>query len=478
LTFLYERKLCPFYKELMKKVMLKVLSGNRKTEITVEIKHVWAIAWPLVLSNILNVTVGLVDFKMVGKLGVTSIAAVGMARQVNMLIMVVMIAISGGASVLIAHAHGSGNRNKVSEIAARSTTIMIMTALFLVTPAGILFSGKILSLLGAEPSLVAAGKSYLEILFAGSIFTMFNFAVTGVLLGIGKTRISLNLLIIINLLNILFNWIFINGMGPIRAYGTAGAAIGTVISRGIGSVAGFWIMLSPRFGILAKPRDYLAWDNSLLKKILHLGGPRSLQGVVRNFSNLLTMRIITLLPMATSCVSAYSVGSQVRMMSSFVGLAFMSAAMTRVGFNMGRGKPDTAAMSGWISAFIASALMTVIAIIFLIFPEYIMAFFTDDKTVIHMGMTFFLIIAFSEPVMAFAFALGGALRGGGVPLAPFIYSAVSDIFVTISAGYIFAIVLKMGFSGIAYGIALSAFTRAIPTAIDFARGKWKTKKVL
>ena len=122
--------------------------------------------------------------------------------------------------------------------------------------------------------------------------------------------------------------------------------------------------------------------------------------------------------------------------------------------------------------------MTITAICFLLFPHYIMAFFSDDADVINLGKSFFLIVAFTEPVMAFAFALGGALRGGGEPLKPFIYSSVSDIFVTISTGYLFAIVFKLGFTGIAYAIALSAFTRAIPTAIDFGRGRWKLKKVL
>ncbi|MDD3051108.1 MAG: MATE family efflux transporter [Candidatus Cloacimonetes bacterium] len=459
-------------------IMLKVSSLSRKSEIFSELTQVWSIAWPLVLSNILNVTVGLIDFKMVGALGVVSIAAVGMAKQVNMLIMVIMIAVSGGASVLIAHAHGAADPLKVREISARSVTIMLITALLLVTPVGLLFSRKILFFLGAETSVIESGASYLMILFAGSIFTMFNFAVSGILLGVGRTKISLNLLIFINFLNIFFNWIFINGIGPIKPYGVAGAAIGTILARALGSVAGFRILSSHKYNIGIKLRDYFAWDTSLLLKIFQLGGPRSLQGVVRNFSNLILMKIISLLPMATVSISAYSVSTQVRMTSSFVGLAFMSAAMARVGYNMGRKNPRTAEMSGWLSAFTASAIMTLTAICFLIFPEQIMSFFTDDAEVIRMGRTFFMTVAIAEPVMAFAFALGGALRGGGEALHPFIYSSISDIVIVISAGYFFAIYLKLGFSGIAYAIALSAFTRAIPTAVDFALGKWKKKRLI
>lgn len=442
-----------------------------------EVLQVWAVAWPLILTNMLNVLVGIVDFKMVGALGVASIAAVGMARQVMMFLMVLMLAISGGSSVLIARAYGAGDRKQVSEIAARSIVFMGVAAILIVTPLGVIFSRPLLMLLGGGEQVVDLGDAYLRILFWGSLFTMFNFAVTGIVLGVGKTKISLILLIGVNLLNILFNYLFIFGIGPLPAFGVAGAALGTVIARALGSLAGIWIVMTPRFPIQATFKDGATLDLPLLHKILYLGGPRSLQGIVRNFSQLMTIRIITLLPDATRAVSAYSVGMQVRMISSFVGLAFMSASMTRVGQNMGSADPERAEHSGWISAGMAMGLMSVLAVLFFVFPETIMAFFTDDADVVGMGRTFFLIIALTEPVMAFAFALSGALRGGGDPMPPFIYASVSDLVVVILCGYLLAIQWQIGFGGIAAGIAISAFTRAIPTMLKFRQGNWKTIRI-
>jgi putative MATE family efflux protein len=439
-----------------------------------EIPRVWAIAWPLILTNMLNVTVGIVDFKMVGALGVAPIAAVGMARQVMMFLQVLMIAISGGSSVLVAHAYGAQEPHKVSQIAARSIVFMLLAALLIVTPLGLVFSRSILVLLGGEEQVVRLGESYLKILFWGSIFTMFNFAITGILLGVGKTKISLILLVGVNLLNIGFNYMLIFGIGPIPAFGVAGAALGTVIARGLGSFAGVWIVTTPRLPIQAKYKDGLTVDLPLLRKILYLGGPRSLQGIVRNFSALMTIRIITLLPDAIRAISAYSVGIQVRMISSFIGLAFMSAAMARVGQNMGGRNPDLAEKSGWISAGMASGFMSIFAILFFLFPDVIMAFFTDDREVIAMGKVFFVIIALTEPIMAFSFALGGALRGGGDPVSPFIYASISDLVIVILAGYLLAVQFQLGFAGIALGIALSAVTRAIPTMLKFRKGDWKT----
>jgi putative MATE family efflux protein len=446
---------------------------QKRSLLSSEVQSVWAIAWPLILTNMLKVSVGIVDFKMVGALGVTPIAAVGMARQIMMFLLVLMLAISGGSSVLVAHAYGAKELHKVSQIAARSIVFMLLAALLIVTPLGLVFSRSILTLLGGEAQVVQLGESYLKILFWGSIFTMFNFAVTGILLGVGKTKISLILLVGVNLLNIGFNYMLIFGIGPIPAFGVAGAALGTVIARGLGSIAGLWILKTPRFPIQVTFKDGLTCDVILLRKILYLGGPRSLQGIVRNFSRLMTIRIITLLPDTTRAISAYSVGMQVRMISGFVGLAFMSAAMARVGQNMGSRNPDLAEKSGWISAGIAAGFMSIFAILFFLFPEVIMAFFSDDREVIAMGKVFFVIIALTEPVMAFSFALGGALRGGGDPVSPFIYASVSDLVIVILAGYLLAVQFQLGFAGIALGIALSAVTRAIPTMLKFRKGDWK-----
>lgn len=442
-----------------------------------EIGSVWALAWPMIVTNMLNVLVGVVDFKMVGSLGISSIAAVGMAQQVMMFLMVLMIAISGGSSILVAHAYGAGDRARVTRIASRSMAMMVVAALVLVTPAGILFSRPLLMLLGGDEDVVHLGASYLYICFWGSVVTMFNFAVTGVLLGVGKTKISLGLLIVVNGLNVVLNFLFIFGAGPIPAFGVRGAAMGTIGARAIGSVLGLWIAAAPRFQIQATWRESLVFDMPLLLRILHLGGPRSLQGIVRNFSRLMTIRIITLLPDATRAVSAYSVGMQVRMTATFVGLAFMSASMARVGHNLGGADPDSAERSGWISATMAALIMGMVAIVFLIFPEEIMGFFTSDRNVIALGRTFFITIAVTEPVMAFAFGLSGALRGGGDPISPFVYASLSDLVVVTLAGYLLAIPLHMGFSGIALGMAVSSITRAVPVTLKFRQGKWKSNRL-
>jgi len=354
---------------------------------------------------------------------------------------------------------------------------MLATAVLIVTPLGLLASGGILMLLGASEPVVRLGQSYLNILFAGTIFTMFNFAVSNILLGVGRTKVSLVLLLVVNVLNIGLNYVFIFGAGPIPALGVRGAALGTVVARGIGSFAGLWILRSPKFDVQARFSEAFGVDLPLLGRMLHLGGPRSLQGIVRNFSRLMTIRIITLLPMATESVSAYSVAMQVRMVSSFIGLAFMSASMARVGQNLGAKDPETAEKSGWIAATMAAGIMTVVAVIFLVVPEHIMAFFTGDREVIALGRTFFVIVAITEPIMAFAFAMSGALRGGGDPISPFIFAGVSDLVVVIAVGYLLAVPLGMGFSGIAIGIAVSALTRAIPTTLKYHAGRWKATRL-
>ena len=421
--------------------------------------------------------VGLVDLKMVGVLGVSEIAAVGMARQVMNLVFVIMIAISGGTSVVIARAFGANDHALVSSTASKALIYSAVVALALVMPVGILTRRAFLVALGGSPEVVELGSAYLGIIFAGALFTMFNFGVAAVLLGVGRTRVSLVLLLFVNGINIGFNYVFIFGLGPIPAMGIAGAGMGTLVARALGTVAGVWIVVTPRFPIQANLRRGFTFDSRLIGQIVRLGGPRSLQGIVRNFSRLLTIRIVTLLAGATAMVSAYSVAMQVRMISTFVGLAFMQAAAVRVSQNLGGGRVEDATRSGWIAAAMAAGCMSVAAVMMAVIPDQIMGFFTSDAEVIRLGRTFFIVVALSEPVMAFAFGIGGALRGGGDSISPFVYGSVSDLVVVAAAGYLFAITLGLGFTGVALALALSALTRAIPTMLKYRQGAWKSIQI-
>ncbi|MBN1672773.1 MAG: MATE family efflux transporter [Kiritimatiellae bacterium] len=441
-----------------------------------EIQALLAIVWPLIVTNLLNVTVGIADMKMVGMLGVAPIAAVGMSRQIFMLILSLMIAITGGTSVLVAHAYGARNPRRVSEVAARSVVFMLATAVLVVMPLGLIFARDILGMLGAADTVAQLGERYLQVVFAGCIFTMFNFATTGILLGVGKTWVSMTILGVINALNVALNYVFIFGVGPIPALGVTGAAVGTVASRGIGSVACFWALSTRRLPVRMRLRDGLTLDWRLLGQILGIGGPRTLEGLVRNVSRLAVIRIVALFDTPTRAIAAYNVGMQVRYISTFVGLAFMHAAMSRVGQNLGAGEPDRAEQSGHQGAKLAAIIMGVAALFFLVFPEPIMGFFTDDPDVIAMGRAFFLIVALTEPVMGAAFSYGGALRGGGDAVSPLLYAGASDLFVMLGASYLLGVRLNMGMQGVAIGIAVSVVTRAVPSWLRFRQGKWKATR--
>ena len=441
-----------------------------------EIRALLHIVWPLIVTNLLNVAVGIADMKMVGVLGVAPLAAVGMSRQVFMLVLSLMIAITGGASVLVAHAYGARDPRRVSAVAARSVVFMLLTAVLVVMPLGFLFARDILGMLGARAAVAQLGERYLQVLFGGCVFTMLNFVTTGILLGVGKTWVSMSILGVVNLLNVLLNYVFIFGAGPVPALGVTGAAVGTVTARGLGSIACVWALRTRHLPVRMRLRDGLRPDLVLLGRILSIGGPRTLQGLVRNFSRLAVIRIIALCAAPTRSIAAYNVGMQVRFISTFVGLAFMQATMSRVGQNLGARRPARAKQSGHCGAGLAAGIMGTAALFFLLFPERIMAFFSSDRDVIAMGRGFFLVVALTEPLMGAAFAYGGALRGGGDSVSPFLYASVSDLLVLLSASYVLGVRLALGIQGVAIGIALSVLTRAVPSWFRFRQGRWQATR--
>ena len=196
------------------------------------IKTVWRLALPVLLTNLLQSLVSVVDVYMVGRLGPIAIAAVGMGNVVRMLVLVMVLAVSAGSMSLIAQAKGARDPEQMSFVTRQAISSGFLLSLLLMA-IGLPLARPLLLFAnsGGEPEAVILGTAYLQILFLGMPFLILNNIFDRLMQGAGDTITPLLLTGSLNLFNILFNYIFMFGLGPIPAFGVQGAAIGTVIAR-------------------------------------------------------------------------------------------------------------------------------------------------------------------------------------------------------------------------------------------------------
>ncbi|OGV96755.1 hypothetical protein A2W24_03640 [Microgenomates group bacterium RBG_16_45_19] len=439
------------------------------------LKTVWSVSWPMVSTYFLQTLVSLVDVKMVGVLGQENIAAVGLATAALMVVLMLMMGISTGTTALVARYTGEGSREKVANVIRQSYLIAFVIAL-LISVLGVLLSEQTIRIMGGDQQVVPIGKGYLEIMSLGSMFLTGNLAVSAILLGLGRTKANLQILASINLLNIIGNYLLIFGIGPFPEMRTNGAALASVISRAIGLVWGVGLISSWGFKCLPL-KNLCRFDREYAYKILSIGFPVALDGVSRRLQIAVLNKILSHTIYGTRAISAYTIGLQTEAISFMPGLAFMGAATSLIGQNLGAGKPERAEQSGWTAVRFAAVVMAVLGIFLVVFSRQIVGFFTSDQTVIKIGANYLIINGIAQPIMAVNMILSGALRGAGDAASPLYISAITLWGLRVPLAVFLGLVLGLQSDGVWYAMLVSIVVSSAFFVRKYKKGEWKRIKL-
>ncbi len=434
------------------------------------------LTWPIVAGAFLNWVMGVADIKMVGYLGADAIAAVGTSRGAIFTLMAVIFAVATGTQVLVARYTGEGRPDRVANVTRQAIILSLIFGVLMV-PLGLWLSAPLLSKLGAQESVLAAGTIYMHAYFWGSVALMLNFMISSALNGAGDTLTPLFLLIGINVAHIALEWTLIFGPGPFPALGVAGAAWAVVISRSVAALIMLWIVTCGRFAVRVRLRASWRIDLSTWGKMFYIGIPSSIQGFARNMSYLLLLWVLNHTEGGMSAVAGYTICGQIQMVGVMVGLSLMSAAMTAVGQNLGAENPERAERSCWTVVRISAVAAVFMAATFILLGRPLIGFFTQDPEAIHWGYVSLVILSSVLPFVTVGMAFSGALRGAGDTLSPLWATLICTTGIGPVVAYVLAIGLKVGPTGAWFGLAVGIVLQVFVVGAIFKRGKWKTIKL-
>jgi putative MATE family efflux protein len=295
----------------------------------------------------------------------------------------------------------------------------------------------------------------------GAVLIYGYFVVTAAFRSAGDTRTPFVLLGASVLLNLVLDPIMILGWGPMPALGVYGAALATVLTRGLGFLAG--IELLRRRGGIA-----LAFTVPVARTIARIGLPTMLTGVLFSLIYMLLVRIVG--RFGTAAIAALGVGHKIEGISYMICIGFGLAAETLVGQNLGAGRPERARRAGWLTTRLASVPAWALAALFLAVPGALVGVFTDDPGVIRDGSLYLRAAAVAQLAMAFETVLEGGLTGAGYTLLPMIavvgISALRIPLADLVAG-------PFGLEGIWWMLALTAMARAAAMTSLWQWGRWE-----
>ncbi|HEX5155396.1 MAG TPA: MATE family efflux transporter [Parafilimonas sp.] len=435
-------------------------------------KAIVMLAIPMILEMCMESVFALVDLFFVGHLpnAQHTVQAVSLTESVLSIIYSVAIGISMAATAVVARRIGEKNKDEAAHSAVQSIWLAIGITI-IVSVAGFVFAPDILQLMGAEPDTVSTGVTYTRIMMGGSLVIMMLFLINGIFRGAGDASMAMKSLWLANICNIILCPLFIRGLGPIPAFGLTGAAIATTAGRGIGVCYQLYHLFKGKLTIQIH-RKHLNVDWSIIKSLVNIASPATLQFVIASCSWIVLARLV-----AETGHSVASAGYQtaIRVVIFFILPAWglSNAAATLVGQNLGAKQPERAEKSVMQTAKYNAVFMATVSLIFLFGAYPIISFFTNDEEIRRIAVKALRIMAAGYVFYGIGMVMANAFNGAGDTWTPTWVNLVGFWFFQIPLAYLLAEYLSFGPTGVFIAIPVAETAITIVAFILFRRGRWK-----
>jgi len=444
-------------------------------------RAVWMLAWPTMLQNLIAGLQGVVDHALVGHfVGYAGNAAIGVAIQIFIVVIVFVISVFGGMGVLVARFAGANDPDKVNRTVYQAFLAAVALWGLLLAPLGWVLAPSLLRVVNAAPAVQVQALPFLRIMFVGSLGMLLFFMVSGALRAAGDARTPLRLGVLLTVLNIACNVAFITGLGPFPRLGTAGAAVGTTVAGLVVSGIAGYLLFSGRLPVTW--HRGMSWrpDWSIIRELFRFGLPTGFQGIAMNIAGVLLLRFIGSLPQSAEAQAAYAVGyTELFSFITWTSVGLMSAAATVGGQNLGAGRPERAVHGVHVAAGLGLGLAAAIGILFVAIPRSLLGLFgMTDPVVVGLGVQLLRFLSVSGLFVTVALTYTGGLQGTGDTRSPLYISIVSQIVVPLGLCTLFQATRGLRPADIWTAILLGHITRCGLSVLRFRQGKWRGIKVV
>ena len=431
---------------------------------------------PVAVGGQAETLVGMIQLFLIGLLGPAALSAVGISQAFTRVLFTAMMSISRGALTMVAQAIGADSMEQASATAKQAFTLLFGFSI-LFGAFSLAISPFLLPSLISDPEVIALGTPYLQVFFIGIPFMTLNRAVASCFQGAGDTRTPFYLSLISSSVQICTSYVLIFGIWGLPELGVVGAAVGGFTGRATATCLGFAILYSGRASLtlLSSTSYRFNWD--VARRILKIGVPSGIQGILRNGSGLIYLKLIGMTALSTTAVAAYTIGSQMEHILRRTGLAYGTVATALVGQSLGAKDPDAAEVNGWTTLLIAVITNVLLSLPLVFLAPQFMALFVDAPEVIDIGAVYLLVMIVAEPFVCASNASGGALRGAGETMAPMYYTLISQWLVRLPVAYVLGFTLGCGINGIWASLVVYGALQGFLTVRKFAQGEWKTKVI-
>ena len=410
---------------------------------------IWSLAWPTMLEQAMQTAVQYIDTAMVGSLGTAATAAVGSTSTVNWLISSSISAMSIGFLAFIAKARGAGDDAKARRAVGQSVLAVLVFGSFF-TVLALSLSGMVPVWMQVDANIRDVASQYFFIVYVPMLPRAASIIFGTVLRASGDTKTPMKIGVIMNIINIVLNFMLIYETRVLRIFGIEftmpGAGLG-VIGAAIASAVAFTaggILITIvlwKHPYLSPKGQKIAPDAEILRPCLKVAFPNMLQRFGTSLGFVAFASMINSLGEVST--AAHTIANTVESAFYIPGFGMQTAAATLNG--NAYGAKDKQRMHDLANMFIPIevALMVISGASLFALAPFLMDIFSDSAQVIALGSTVLRMVAVSEPFYGFSIIIEGMMQGVGRTKEPFVYNIIGMWGIRIVGTFIFTQLFDM-----------------------------------
>jgi len=403
-----------------------------------------------------------VDTYWIGRhLGATSLAAATSSVFWIWLVISVAEMVSVGSGAVISRRHGQRMPGEAARTAGEAICFAVL--LGAAVSLGLVYLlPQLFSVMHASVDVARVGQQYLGAYLRGMPLIFGFFAVDAAFRASGDTRTPLLILAVSTVLALMLDPVLILGLAGVPALGVKGAAIATLVPRGLAFVFGVYLLWRRKLAKFSMPR----WP--VIARIARIGAPTAATGVA--FSAIYVVLTRTTTQFGTPALAALGVGFRVESFVYLFSVGLGAAVAAIVGQSLGAGLIDRARRAGWAGVAIASVPGAVMASVMLLAPEHVTALFSTDAAVVAEAAHYLRIAAVCQVFLGAEIVLEGAMGGAGYTVMPMVLSmAITASRVPLGAWS----AAHWGTTGLWWTLSLTASARGIAMAALWYSRRWQ-----
>ncbi|MEG0712968.1 MAG: MATE family efflux transporter [Niameybacter sp.] len=437
-------------------------------------KSTMNLAWPSALERILVSLVSAMDTMMVGVLGASAIAAVGITQQPTFILLAIIFSLNVGVTAIVARRCGEEDFASANRTLRQSIIIVGLLSIILAT-IGFLFAKPILTWMGAEADVLHDAILYFRTIVIGMVFNALSLNINAAQRGAGNTKIAMTTNVIANLVNLIFNFLLIGGNFGFPSLGVLGAGVATVLGNIVAFVIATYGILHSKTELQLKFNESWKLDLVTIKGIFKISNSAMVEQLCMRIGFLVYTKMITNL--GTVAFATHQICMNILNMTFSLGDGMAMAASSLVGRNLGAKRADLSIIYGKTAQRIGLIFSTLLVLIYVFLREPLVSLFTDDAMIVNLASQIMLIVAVVSPLQISQVIISGSLRGAGDTKFVARTSFISILMIRPIITFILCYWLGFGLIGAWLALLLDQTLRLILNIVRFSSGKWIHVKI-